>query len=293
MTVTGGQARERLVIAPGERRDAVVSFIDSARERLSLSLFRCDDETVLDAMGCAARRGVHVRALMTERARGSKKHLKDLRKRIKQLGVEVRRYADPVVRYHAKFAIADGRAAMVASLNFTRKCFRDTCDFMLLSEDPPLAGELNRLFDADWEGGVYTPGRAADRLIVGPEHARSRFAALIQQATRTIRLIDPKIGDSAMLMLLKSRESDGITVDLRCDEGLGELIPHGKLLMIDDALAVTGSIALSTLALEFRRELAVVIRDRGSLERLNAFWGSLPARRSRPVSASFSNQEPV
>jgi cardiolipin synthase len=293
VTPAGGSARERLVIAPGERRDAVVSFIDSARDRLSLSLFRCDDEPVLDAIGSAAGRGVHVRALMTERARGSKKHLKDLRKQIRQFGVEVRRYADPVVRYHAKYAIADGRAAMVASLNFTRKCFRDTCDFMLLSEDAPLAGELDRLFEADWEGNVYAPGRAADRLIVGPDQARSRFTTLIQQATRTIRLIDPKIGDSAMLMLLKARESDGVAVDLRCDEGLGALVPHGKLLMVDDALAVTGSIALSTLALEFRRELAVVIRDRASLDLLNGFWGSLPPMRSQRVSASFSNQEPV
>jgi phosphatidylserine/phosphatidylglycerophosphate/cardiolipin synthase-like enzyme len=288
-----GRARERLIIAPGERRDAVVGFIDSARERLDLSLFRCDDESVLDAIGGAARRGVRVRALMTEKARGSKKHLKDLRKKVKQLGVEVRRYADPVVRYHAKYAVADGSGSMVASLNFTRKCFRDTCDFMLLSGDAHLAGELARLFDADWEGHPYAPGKAADRLIVGPDQARSRFASLIQQATRTIRLIDPKIGDSAMLMLLRSRELDGVAVDLRCDEGLGTLLPHGKLLMVDDALAVTGSIALSTLALEFRRELAVVIRDRESLERLNTFWRSLPAWRSRATSRSFLNQEPA
>jgi hypothetical protein len=63
--------------------------------------------------------------------------------------------------------------------------------------------------------------------------------------------------------------------------------------MVDDALAVTGSIALSTLALEFRRELAVVIRDRESLERLNTFWRSLPAWRSRATSRSFLNQEPA
>jgi phosphatidylserine/phosphatidylglycerophosphate/cardiolipin synthase-like enzyme len=271
---TDGPAAERLVIGIGERREAVVDFIDSARADLSLSLFRCDDDSVLDAVGRAARRGVHVRALVTGRARGSKTHLKELRKRMTRLGADVRRYADPVVRYHAKYAIADNRSAMVASLNYTRKCFDATCDFVLVSQETSLAGELQQLFDADWDGRPYAP--AADRLIVAPDNARQRFVELLRQATRTIRLIDPKVQDPGMLTLLKSRAADGVGVDVRSDEALGTLVPHGKLLVIDDDVAVIGSIAMSTLALEFRRELAVAIRDRGILERVNEFWDALP-----------------
>ena len=306
MTSTEDRAAERLIIAVNERRDAVIDFIDAARAELSLSLFRCDDDSVLDAVGRAVERGVRVRALVTERARGSKAHLKELRRRIKKLGADVRRYADPVVRYHAKYAIADDRLAIVASLNFTRKCFRDTCDFMLVSRDTALAGELRRLFDADWFGRTYLPkGAAGERLMVAPENARPRFVECLRQATRSIRLIDPKLQDPAMLMLLRSREAEGVTIDVRGEEGLGTLVPHGKLLMVDDELAVIGSIALSTLALEFRRELAVAIRDRRCLDDVNDFWGSLPAKpvppkprsgdggRSQEASASFSNQEPA
>lgn len=284
MSAGHGNFAERIVVAPEERRPAVLSLIESARERLDISLFRCDDDLVVDAITRAVQRGVRVRVLMTGRAKGSKSQLKQLRKTLKRLGVEVRRYGDPVVRYHAKYAVADDGPAIIASLNFTRKCFRTTCDFLLVSNDPALVNGLLRVFEADWQGTRYLSGDAdGGRLIVGPEHARMQFAALLEQATHTIRLIDPKISDPAMLLLLKAREAQGIRVDIRSRSGLGPLAPHGKLLMIDDAAAVIGSISLSTLALEFRRELAVLIRDRQTLDALNLFWDSLPARDPREL----------
>ena len=278
MTADSGDRGDRIIVEPGERRPAVITVIDSARERLDLSMFRCDEDAVLDALERAVRRGVRVRALVTGRAKGSKAQLKRLRKMLEALGVDVRRYGDTIVRYHAKYIVADDGPAVVASLNFTRKCFESTCDFMLMSGDEQLVAALRRVFDGDWDGVAYRPAEArADRLIVGPEQARAGFVALVGQATRRIRLIDPKISDPAMLLLLKKREAEGIDIDIRGRSGLGSLVAHGKLLMIDDEAAAIGSISLSTLALEFRRELAVVTRDRSSLETLNRFWDSLPA----------------
>jgi len=272
-----GDAVDRIVVDPGDRLPAVLEVIDAARQRLDLSVFRCDEDQVLDALERAVRRGVRVRALMTGRAKGSKKQLKQLRKLLEAIGVDVRRYADVVVRYHAKYVVADDGPAIVASLNFTRKCFESTCDFMLVSGDPALASALRCVFDGDWNGGTFRPAAETDRLIVGPERARAGFVALIGEAARTIRLVDPKISDPAMLLLLKKREADGIRVDIRGRSGLGPLVAHGKLLMIDDQAAAIGSISLSTLALEFRRELAVVVRDRASLDILDRFWTSLPS----------------
>ena len=278
MSAASGTPADRVIVAPTERLPAILAVIDSATERLDLSVFRCDEDAVLEALERAVRRGVRVRALVTGRAKGSKAQLKQLRKMLKALGVDVRKYADIVVRYHAKYIVADNGPAIVASLNFTRKCFGATCDFILVSSDLDLVAALRGVFEADWHG---TPLRAADgqaaRLIVGPEYARARFAALIRQAAHRIRLIDPKISDPAMMLLLKNREAEGIRVDIRGRSGLGPLTAHGKLLMIDDAVAAIGSISLSTLALEFRRELAVVMRDAASLDTLNGFWDSLPA----------------
>ena len=288
MTVDRADSGERVIVEPGERRPAVIAVIDSARERLDLSVFRCDDDAVLDALERAVRRGVRVRALVTGRAKGSKAQLKRLRKMLEALGVDVRRYGDTIVRYHAKYIVADDGPAVVASLNFTRKCFKSTCDFMLLSGDESLVAALRQVFEADWESAPYRPaGARADRLIVGPEQARAGFVALVNRATRRIRLIDPKISDPAMLLLLKKREAEGIQLDIRGRSGLGSLVAHGKLLMIDDEAAAVGSISMSTLALEFRREIAVVTHDRPSLDALNRFWDSLPAGDGQGLSTGI------
>jgi phosphatidylserine/phosphatidylglycerophosphate/cardiolipin synthase-like enzyme len=284
---------ERLILAPEERRQAVLNVIDSARDRLALSVFRCDDQPVLDSLAAAVRRGVQVRVLMTGRAKGSKIQLQHLYSFLKTVGADVRRYADAVVRYHAKFIVADDGTALIASLNFTRKCFQATCDFVVVSNDSELVQGVTRLFDADWNGTRYpVPDVPGHRLIVGPEQARRRFATLFGEATHSIRIIDPKISDPAMLMLLRARAAEGIRVDIRGADALGPLVPHGKLIMIDDASAVIGSMSLSTLALEFRRELAVVIRDRASLMGLEQFWTSLPGAPTGVATAGFSGDPP-
>jgi phosphatidylserine/phosphatidylglycerophosphate/cardiolipin synthase-like enzyme len=273
------EPEERVVWAHGDRRRAVLEVIRSARERLLLSIYRCDDGSIIDALADAVRRRVHVRVLLTGRARGAKKRLRRLQAVVEQVGADVRRYADPVVRYHAKYIVADRGPVLVASLNFTADCFNTTCDFVLLSHDPALVEGVTQLFEADWrEPGGLLPALPTDRMIVGPDHARQRLTTLLQCARRRIRLIDAKLSDPAMLTLLKAREDDGVDVDLRGERGLGPLVPHGKLLLIDDATAVIGSISLTTLALEFRRELAVLVRDRRVLRELERFWASLPTQ---------------
>ena len=53
---------ERLILEPGERREAVLQVIRGARERLVLSVFRCDDFKILDALAGAVRRNVRVQS---------------------------------------------------------------------------------------------------------------------------------------------------------------------------------------------------------------------------------------
>ena len=159
---------------------------------------------------------------------------------------------------------------------------------MLMSGDEQLVARCAGYLKRTGTASPYQPAEArADRLIVGPEQARAGFVALVSRATRRIRLIDPKISDPAMLLLLKKREAEGIQLDIRGRSGLGSLVAHGKLMMIDDEAAAVGSISLSTLALEFRRELAVVTRDRSSLDTLNRFWDSLPAGDAQGLSTGI------
>jgi len=48
-----GSAKEKLVLDPAERKAALLGVIGAARRRLVLSLFRCDDFSILDGLAAA------------------------------------------------------------------------------------------------------------------------------------------------------------------------------------------------------------------------------------------------
>src|SRR5690242_13974584 len=137
---------ERLVLDPAERKNALLGVIGAARRRLILSLFRCDDFSVLDALAAALERGCEVEAILTKRAKGGKKRLKKLWGALEEMGAVVTRYADPVVKYHAKYLVADDKTAIITTLNPTRKCFSRTWDALLITPDPSVVKGLLTLF---------------------------------------------------------------------------------------------------------------------------------------------------
>jgi phosphatidylserine/phosphatidylglycerophosphate/cardiolipin synthase-like enzyme len=67
------------------------------------------------------------------------------------------------------------------------------------------------------------------------------------------------------------------------------MTPHGKLLIIDGATAVIGSVSLSALSLDFRREVAIIVDDPRCVRRLNTLFGPADSRNaSRPARSRRS-----
>src|SRR5579859_2086854 len=107
-----------VILSPAERRDTLLHVIRGARRRVILSLFRCDDDKVLEELGEALERNVKVEALITQRAKGWEKRLKNLHESLEDVGAEVRRYeGNGNTKYHAKYLVADEGPAVVGSLN--------------------------------------------------------------------------------------------------------------------------------------------------------------------------------
>jgi cardiolipin synthase A/B len=267
---------DRFVFAPNDRASTVIQVIRSARTRLILSLFRCDDFEILDALAAALQRGVEVAILVTPRAKGWTRRLNELWSVLEGMGAVLCRYADPVVKYHAKYLVADDGPALVASLNFTHKCFTSTCDFVVTTFDPAVVGGLRRLFEADSHGpSASLPRKLGSRLIVGPEHARRDLTRLIEGARHHIQIVDPKLTDPALLDLLKAKRAAGVTVTVLGRDALGGYVPHGKMMLVDEAVGVIGSLSLSALSLDFRREVALVVRDRACVKQMHRVFERL------------------
>ena len=251
---------DRLILAVDERRVAILDLIRKARRRLVLSLFRCNDEAIFNELGNAVDRGVAVEVITTSRAKGGRRRIETLRESLDRTGAKVLSYTDPVVKYHAKYIVADDGPAVVASLNFTRKCFWKTLDGIVVTHDPAIVRDLLRLMAAD-AAGKKIPTDLSDRLVVGPERARRQYTALIEQARSSIRIVDAKLSDPELVTLLRSRRAGGLTVEVFDSRRLGELKSHGKIMLVDNAKVVVGGLALAALSLDFRREVAIVVEE--------------------------------
>lgn len=253
-------------------------MIAGARARLVLSLFRCDDDSVLDALESALERGCEVEAILTKRAKGGRKRLRKLWATLEDMGAVVSWYSDPVVKYHAKYIVADDGPAIITTLNPTRKCFSRTWDCLLVTHDPALVSGLQALFRADTTGAALpTRPRLSPRLIVGPERSRPAIRKLIDGARHSIRILDHKLSDPDLVALLRQRRADGVAVSVLGHQPLG-IVPHGKMMIVDDRVAVMGSTALSTLSLDFRREVSVLIEDTRHVRHLSDAHQRMSAR---------------
>jgi phosphatidylserine/phosphatidylglycerophosphate/cardiolipin synthase-like enzyme len=251
---------DRLVVAVADRRPALLDVIRRAQREVTLSLFRCNDDEIFAELGAAVKRGVAVDVLVTSRAKGGKKKREQLWNALEKTGASVHAYTDPVVKYHAKYLVVDDGPAVVASLNFTRKCFRKTWDALVITHDADVVTGLRRLMACDRDGKP-APADLTPRLIIGPERARRQLTSLIEEARSSIRLVDAKLSDPDLIALLRERRAAGIAVNVYGAKKLGDLKSHGKIMLIDDRIAVVGSLALAALSLDFRREVAIVVDE--------------------------------
>ncbi len=260
MTTLASCIPDRIVTIPADRRASILEVIRGARHSIGLSLFRCNDKEIFAELRRAVDRGVAVEALATSRAKGGRKKLKKLWAALEATGASLHAYTDSVVKYHAKYLIADDGPAVVTSLNFTRKCFNRTCDAIVITHDPGVVTGLRDLLAADRENRSI-PDSVPPRLIVGPEHARKRILALVEAARESIRVIDAKVTDPGLLSLLNARRAAGLAVEIYGAKRYGDLRSHGKLMLIDGRIAVVGSLALAALSLDFRREVAIIVDE--------------------------------
>jgi cardiolipin synthase len=279
---------DQLITSVAERRAAIVEVIRRARRQITLSLFRCNDQAIFDELAAATGRGVAVDVLVTSRVKGGRKKIEKLWRALQATGAAIKAYTDPVVKYHPKYLVADEGPAVVATLNFTKKCFKKTCDALVVTHDPAVVAGLRALWAADCARAAM-PADLTERLIVGPERARRQFTALIEQARRSIRLIDAKLSDPDLVSLLNTKRAAGIEIELFTGKRAGVQKSHGKILLIDDRVVVVGSLALAALSLDFRREVAIVVDEPAAVAAAVDLFAAVrdaAATRARPASSA-------
>jgi phosphatidylserine/phosphatidylglycerophosphate/cardiolipin synthase-like enzyme len=113
--------------------------------------------------------------------------------------------------------------------------------------------------------------------VIGPERARTQMTELLQSASKSIQIIDHKLDDASVKSILKAKKDAGVEVRVLGEGQVSGLLSHGKLLIVDGRVAVFGALALSTLSLDFRREVSVMVDDPACLRKLREFYKSASA----------------
>lgn len=246
----------------------IVKAIKTARKTIDIFIFRFDRDEIIKALAAAVQRGVTVRALIAHTNRGGEARLRKLEQKLLGAGVLVSRTADDLLRYHAKYMIAD-KVLHLFGFNFTKLDIDKSRSFAISTRDQKAVNEALKLFESDVTRQPFTPG--SSNLVVSPDNARSMLSAFIKGARRELVIYDAKVHDPGMIKLLKERVAKGVNVRvIGCVKGkdggidtrdLSTMRLHVRAIVRDGTRAFVGSQSLRKDELENRREVGLIISN--------------------------------
>jgi phosphatidylserine/phosphatidylglycerophosphate/cardiolipin synthase-like enzyme len=166
----------------------------------------------------------------------------------------------------------DDQQSLILTFNPTQKNLHYARDFGLLVQDPEIATELSRLFDADWSGDAFKPNDLP--LVISPHNSRQKMLELISSAERTVRILDAKVQDQQAIGLLLRKASVGCSIKIISeDTSYDEVVPnyhvrklarynlHAKCIVVDGSRFFIGSQNLRPVSLDRRREVGLIVED--------------------------------
>jgi phosphatidylserine/phosphatidylglycerophosphate/cardiolipin synthase-like enzyme len=259
----------KLIVQPEAGVVPIVKAIKAARKSIDIFIFRFNRDEIEKALAAAVQRGVTVRALIAHTNRGGEARLRKLEQRLLAAGVLVSRTADDLVRYHAKYMVADGSMLYLFGFNLTKLDIDKSRSFALLTRDAKAVQEAIKLFESDITRQDYTPGKS--NLVISPDNARAMLSAFIRGARKDLAIYDSKVQDPAMIRLLKERAARGVTVRVignvkGKEDGidtrpLATMRLHVRAIVRDGTRAFVGSQSLRKDELENRREVGLIINN--------------------------------
>jgi cardiolipin synthase len=279
----GAEVAVKLIIQPEAGVVPIIKAIKTARKSIDVVIFRFDRDDVEKALETAVQRGVTVRALIAHTNRGGEARLRKLEQRLLAAGVQVARSADDLLRYHAKYMIADS-ALHLLGFNFTKLDMDKSRSFAVSTRHQRSVQEALKLFEADLSRQPYTPAKS--NLVVSPESSRDMLAAFIKGAKKELAIYDAKVYDPAMVKLLKERAAKGVRVRvlgaIKAKDGeiearkLTNMRLHVRAIVRDGTRAFVGSQSLRKDELENRREVGLIVTNpavaRGILKVFDSDW---------------------
>ena len=258
----------KLIIQPEAGVVPITHAIKTAKKSIDVFIFRFDRDDVEKALAAAVQRGVVVRAIIAHTNRGGETRLRKLEQRLLAHGVLVSRSADDLLRYHAKYMIADSTLHLLG-FNFTKLDMDKSRSFAVSTKDNRSVQAALKLFEADLTRQPYAAAKS--NLVVSPENSREMLTSFIKGAKKELVIYDAKVFDPAMVKLLRERADKGVKVrvlgSIKGKDGgiearkLGNMRLHVRAIVRDGTKAFVGSQSLRKDELENRREVGLIVTN--------------------------------
>lgn len=293
----------RLIVEPDDGLEPVREFIESAESSLLIKQFTFTEESLIGAVIGRCQAGVDVRVMLNPQRSGGDRANDDTFEALAAAGVNVAWSSPKFYVTHEKSIVADNKAALVATFNLCEKYFTRTRDYGVVTVVPSHVRQIVEVFEADWEHRDWVPS-VFEGLLWSNANSRYHMAEFIDAAEQRLDIQHPKYVDAVILDRVAAAVDRGVRVRVLCGgrHGISEwdildtfaslrtlrrvgvkvhkqknLRVHAKLLVVDNAHALVGSMNIDRSAFDLRRELGITITDELVVARLqdvfNTDWG--------------------
>lgn len=284
-----GAPAAQLIVEPDDGVQPVVAFVSQAHQTLDVAMYLLSDRDLIDALEASQRRGVRVRVMLEENPYGTGPGNRRVFDSLKGAGIAVR-WGPPEFEFnHEKYAVADGRVALIGTANWTYSAFTKNREYLAEDSAAQDVQQLAALFEADWErqaAQVHDP-----TLVISPLDSRKDFLALIGSARRTIEIEAEEMEDPQITRTLVAAARRGVQVEVIVPSPTEKPDPnaageqalraggarvrelrqpyvHGKEVVVDGHAAFLGSENFSRTSLDKNREVGLLIDDAAVVKRL-------------------------
>ena len=202
-----------LLVFPDDTARSILDPINAAKHALNIRMFLFTDPTLLDAVIAAHGRGVKVRVMLNPARRSGESENEEARKRLTDVGIEVRDSNPAFDLTHQKSMVVDGKIGFVESLNWEPKDLTQTRDYAIVTTHAHEVAEMVACFEADWEHKEFKP-QPNSPLIWCPNNGRQRMAEFIDATKHTLWLQNERYQDQVIIERLVRAVRRGVKIHI-------------------------------------------------------------------------------
>lgn len=132
-----------IIASPDNSREALLRLIRQAKQSIHVYAQSLSDYTITGALAKAAHKGIDVQVLTSAKLRENQAAY------LQKAGVKI--HYSKHYYIHAKAMLIDGQKAMLGSINFTKNSLDHNRELAVITDDPTVITELNKVFTHDWD----------------------------------------------------------------------------------------------------------------------------------------------